>query len=134
MAVSKLMTLKEAISQFVNDGDTIYYGGFQIMVPMAITHEIIRQKKKNLTTMESSTDVGGLDILVGGGCVKEIHSAWIMNWYVKAVYAVRRAFQSKMTKTVRHFEFWRHERAHGRLPRCALFAGTRQYWLRHAQV
>ena len=98
MAVNKLMSLKEAISKFINDGDSIYYGGFQIMVPMAITHEIIRQKKRNLTTVESSTDVGGLDILVGAGCVKEIHSAWIMNWYVKAVYAVRRAFQAKDAK------------------------------------
>src|SRR5512136_1130198 len=92
MAVDKLMTLKEAVSKHVKDGDTVYYGGFQIMVPMAITHEIIRQKKKNLTTIESSTDVGGLDLLVGAGCVTEIHSAWIMNWYVKAPYAVRRAF------------------------------------------
>ncbi len=98
MAVNKLMTLKEAVSRYIKDGDTIYYGGFQIMVPMAITHEIIRQKKRDLTTVESSTDVGGLDLLVGGGCVKEIHSAWIMNWYVKAVYAVRRAFQSKAVK------------------------------------
>jgi glutaconate CoA-transferase subunit A len=98
MAVDKLMTLKEAVSRFIKDGDTVYYGGFQIMVPMALTHEIIRQKKRNLTTIESSTDVGGLDILVGAGCVKEIHSAWIMNWYVKAPYAIRRAFQSGATK------------------------------------
>jgi len=97
MAVDKLMTLKEAVAKHIKDGDTVYYGGFQIMVPMAITHEIIRQGKKNLTTVESSTDVGGLDILAGAGCVKEIHSAWIMNWYVKAPYAIRRAFQSKVT-------------------------------------
>ena len=62
MAVSKLMTLKEAVSKYIKDGDTIYYGGFQIMVPMALTHEIIRQNKRNLTTVESSTDVGGLDL------------------------------------------------------------------------
>ena len=98
MAVSKLMTLKEAVSKYIKDGDTVYYGGFQIMVPMALTHEIIRQKKRNLTTVESSTDVGGLDLMVGAGCVKEIHTAWIMNWYVKAPYAIRRAFQSKTTK------------------------------------
>jgi glutaconate CoA-transferase subunit A len=59
---------------------------------MALTHEIIRQKKRNLTTIESSTDVGGLDLLVGAGCVAEMHTAWVMNWYVKAVYAIRRAF------------------------------------------
>lgn len=98
MAVDKLMSLKDAVSKYIQDGDTVYYGGFQIMVPMALTYEMIRQKKRNLTTIESSTDVGGLDILVGAGCVSEIHSAWIMNWYVKAPYAIRRAFQSKVLK------------------------------------
>lgn len=98
MAVNKLMTLREAVSKFIKDGDTIYYGGFQIMVPMALTHEIIRQKKRDLCTVDASTDVGGLDLLVGAGCVREIHSAWVMNWYVKAPYAIRRAFQAKTLK------------------------------------
>jgi glutaconate CoA-transferase, subunit A len=90
----KRMTLKEAVTKFVHDGDTIYYGGFQIMVPMALTHEVIRQGKKDLTILNASTDVGGLDLLVAAGCVSEIHLAWAMNWYVKAPYAIRRAFQS----------------------------------------
>ncbi|MGD1152977.1 MAG: CoA-transferase [Syntrophales bacterium] len=92
MDLDKRMSLKDAVAKFIHDGDTVYYGGFQIAVPMALTHEIIRQKKKNLTTVESSTDVGGLDLLVGAGCVSKIHTAWIMNWYVKAPYAIRRAF------------------------------------------
>ncbi|HEX7534332.1 MAG TPA: CoA-transferase, partial [Syntrophales bacterium] len=96
--IDKRMSLKDAVAKFIHDGDVVYYGGFQIMVPMALTHEIIRQKKRNLTTIESSTDVGGLDIMVGAGCVKEIHSAWIMNWYVKAPYAVRRAFNEGKVK------------------------------------
>lgn len=99
MAVTdKRMTLKEAVSKFVHDGDTVYYGGFQIMVPMALTHEIIRQKKKDLNIINASTDVGGLDLLVGAGCVKEMHLAWAMNWYVKAPYAIRRAVQNKQVK------------------------------------
>ncbi len=99
MAVSdKRMTLKEAVSKYINDGDIVYYGGFQIHVPMALTHEMIRQKKKNLHIINASTDVGGLDLLVAAGCVKEMHVAWVMNWYVKAPYAVRRAFQSGEVK------------------------------------
>jgi len=65
---------------------------------MALTHEIIRQKKKNLHIINASTDVGGLDLLVAGGCVSEMHIAWAMNWYVKAPYAIRRAFQSGQLK------------------------------------
>lgn len=90
----KIMSLKEAVSRFVQDGDSLYYGGFQIMVPMALTHELIRQRKRDLTIFNASTDVGGLDLLVAAGCVKEIHLAWAMNWYVKAPYAIRRAFQA----------------------------------------
>lgn len=96
--MDKRMTLKEAVSKFIHDGDTVYYGGFQIMVPMALTHEIIRQKKRNLQIINASTDVGGLDLLVGAGCVSELHLAWAMNWYVKAPYAIRRAFQTGQTK------------------------------------
>jgi glutaconate CoA-transferase subunit A len=94
----KTMTLQEAVSSFIDDGDTVYYGGFQIMVPMAITHEIIRQKKKGLKILNASTDAGGLDLLVGAGCVDEMHLAWAMNWYVKAPYAIRRAFQTGRVK------------------------------------
>ena len=93
MDIDKRMTLKDAVAKFIHDGDSLYYGGFQIMVPMALTHEIIRQKKRHLTVLQASTDVGGLDLLVGAGCVNELHTAWTMNWYVKAVYAMRRAFQ-----------------------------------------
>ena len=96
--MDKRMTLKEAVSKFVHDGDILYYGGFQIHVPMALTHEIIRQKKKNLHVINASTDVGGLDILVGAGCVSELHLAWAMNWYVKAPYAIRRAYSSGQLK------------------------------------
>jgi glutaconate CoA-transferase subunit A len=93
MDIDKRMTLKEAVAKFIHDGDSVYYGGFQIMVPMALTYEIIRQKKRHLTTLQASTDVGGLDLLVGAGCINEMHTAWTMNWYVKAVYSMRRAYQ-----------------------------------------
>ena len=91
----KRMSLKEAVSRYVQDGDSLYYGGFQIMVPMALTHEIMRQRKTNLKILTASTDVGGLDLLVAAGCVKDVHLAWAMNWYVKASYAMRRAFQAE---------------------------------------
>ena len=94
-ANDKLMNLREAVSRFIRDGDTLYYGGFQIHVPMAFTHEIIRQRKKDLCTVQASTDAGGLDLLVAAGCISKIHSAWIMNWYARGSYAIRRAFQAK---------------------------------------
>ena len=43
------MSLQEAISTFVNDGDYLAIGGFGAnRTPMAACHEIVRQDKKNL--------------------------------------------------------------------------------------
>ncbi|GLI33386.1 CoA transferase subunit A [Desulforhabdus amnigena] len=93
MSVDKRMTLKEAVSKFILEGDTLYYGGFQIMVPMALTYEIIRQRKKHLNILSTSTDAGGLDLLVAAGCIDEMHLAWAMNWCARAPHAIQRAFQ-----------------------------------------
>lgn len=38
------MTMKEAISQFVKSGDTLFLGGMQHGEPSAAIHEIVRQK------------------------------------------------------------------------------------------
>ena len=47
--MAKLITLKKAISEFVQDGDVVYAAGFTHLIPFAAGHEIIRQGKKNLT-------------------------------------------------------------------------------------
>ena len=46
--MSKLMTLKDAISM-IHDGDTVGIGGNVLhRAPMAAIREIVRQEKKNL--------------------------------------------------------------------------------------
>ena len=47
--MSKLISLQDAISKYVNDGDIVYAAGFTHLIPFAAGHEIIRQAKKNLT-------------------------------------------------------------------------------------
>ncbi len=96
--VDKRMSLKEAVSRFIKDGDAVYYGGFQTMVPMAVTHEIIRQGKKGFRVFCTSTDVGGLDLLTSAGCVDAMHVAWSMNWCAKGSHGIRRAFQDETVK------------------------------------
>jgi len=97
-SVDKRMSLKDAVSRFIIDGDALYYGGFQTMVPMAITHEMIRQRKKDLSVFCTTTDVGGLDLLVSAGCVREVHLAWSMNWFARGSHGIRRAFQQEALK------------------------------------
>jgi glutaconate CoA-transferase subunit A len=45
----KLMTVAEAVTRFVHDGDYLAVGGFgSVRIPTAVLHEILRQKKRNL--------------------------------------------------------------------------------------
>src|SRR5262245_52903900 len=47
--VDKVMSVSEAVSRFVRDGDYLATGGFGTnRLPTAVCHEILRQKKQNL--------------------------------------------------------------------------------------
>ena len=77
MNTSKLMSLEEAISTFVQDGDIIGIGGLSFWrKPVSACREIIRQEKKDLTIC---TFVGGIevDMLIGGECVSEIKASFV---------------------------------------------------------
>ncbi|MFX1239270.1 MAG: CoA transferase subunit A [Promethearchaeota archaeon] len=74
---SKLMSLEEAVSTFVEDGDLVGIGGLSFWrKPISACREIIRKKKKNLTIC---TFVGGIevDMLVAAGCVSEIRASFV---------------------------------------------------------
>lgn len=72
----KVMTMREAVAKFVNDGDFIAFGGFgHVRVPMAAVYEIIRQGKRSLK-MAGKTAVHDLDLLVTAGCVTEVEAAY----------------------------------------------------------
>lgn len=75
-ATDKEMTLKKAISKFVRDGSSVTFGGFCGRVAMAAVHEIVRQKKRELTLIcDSNND--DVDILIGAGCVKRWEGAYL---------------------------------------------------------
>lgn len=45
----KRMSVKEAVEEFVHDGNFVAFGGFgHIRIPMAVVYEIIRQQKRGL--------------------------------------------------------------------------------------
>ncbi len=71
------MSLEQAISTYVNDGDLVGFGGLSFWrKPMNACREIIRQQKKNLT---ACTFVGGMeiDMLIAGGCLSEVRSCFV---------------------------------------------------------
>jgi glutaconate CoA-transferase subunit A len=71
------MSLEDAISTYVQDGDLVGFGGLSFWrKATSACREIIRQNKKDLSIC---TFVGGLevDMLIAGGCVSEVRSCFV---------------------------------------------------------
>ncbi|RIK29545.1 MAG: 3-oxoadipate--succinyl-CoA transferase subunit A [Anaerolineae bacterium] len=90
--MSKLMSLTEAISKFVQDGDTVYAAGFTHLIPFAAGHEMIRQRKKNLTLARATPDLI-YDQMVAAGCAKKVIFSYMGNPGVGSLRIVRSAIE-----------------------------------------
>ena len=55
--MSKLTTLRDAIATLIRDGDTIAIEGFTHLICFAAAHEIIRQRKRELTVCRMTPDL-----------------------------------------------------------------------------
>ena len=77
--MGKLMSAKEAVHRFVSTGDCISFGGFTVnRNPVALVHEILRQKIGNLhAVMHSGSQV--LDLLIGAGYINLVEIAYGAN-------------------------------------------------------
>lgn len=76
---SKVMTVKEAVSTFVKDGDCLALGGFSTnRRSYGFVREIIRQKKRDLY-VEGGPSGGDVDMLIGTGCVGALSLSYIAN-------------------------------------------------------
>jgi glutaconate CoA-transferase subunit A len=62
------------------------------MVPFAAAHEIIRQRKRNLTLIGPISDIL-FDQLIGAGCVEKVIAAWVGNVMMGSAYNFRRAVE-----------------------------------------
>ena len=72
----KRMSLKEAISTFVQDGDIMTDGGFAyVRTPHQAFHEIIRQGKKNLQMIGAPNTNQSFQIVYG--CVGYSHNSYV---------------------------------------------------------
>ena len=91
--MTKLMTLSESISQYVNDGDTVYAAGFTHMIPFAAGHEIIRQGKVDLVLARATPDLI-YDQVVAAGCARKVIFSYMGNPGVGSLRIVRAAVEA----------------------------------------
>src|SRR5512138_2720578 len=93
MAMSKVKSLSEAITQFVHDGDVVYAAGFTHLIPFAAGHEIIRQHKKDLTLARATPDLI-YDQMVAAGCAKKLIFSYIGNPGVGSLRIIRQELEA----------------------------------------
>lgn len=89
---SKVMSMSEAVMKNVHDGDTIAIEGFTHLICFAAGHEIIRQRRQNLTVCRLTPDLI-YDQMIAAGCVGKMIFSWAGNPGVGPLHALRRAVE-----------------------------------------
>ena len=91
--MSKLISLKEAITQNVRDGDSVYAAGFTHMIPFAAGHEIIRQGIKDLVLARATPDLI-YDQIIAAGLARKLIFSYMGNPGVGSLRAARVAIEA----------------------------------------
>ncbi len=86
--MTKLISLEQAVRQYVKDGDLVYAAGFTHLIPFAAGHEIIRQRKRELTLARATPDLI-YDQLVAAGCARKVIFSYMGNPGVGSLRIVR---------------------------------------------
>ena len=75
MDKDKRMTARDAIARFVNDGDSFVFANCLYSMPLALTHELIRQRKKNLMVFQQG-GIEEIDQLLGARVINRLVLAY----------------------------------------------------------
>jgi glutaconate CoA-transferase, subunit A len=92
MTTSKVTTMQDAVRELVRDGDTVAIEGFTHLVCFAAGHEIIRQRRRDLTLARMTPDVV-YDQMIGAGVASKLIFSWMGNPGVGTLHAVRRRIE-----------------------------------------
>ena len=76
----------------VHDGDFVALEGFTHLIPFAAGHEIIRQRRRNLTLVRMTPDLI-YDQLIGAGCASKLIFSWGGNPGVGSLHRLRDAIE-----------------------------------------
>jgi glutaconate CoA-transferase subunit A len=86
--------MHDAVAELVHDGDTVAIEGFTHLICFAAGHEIIRQRRRDLTLCRLTPDVI-YDQMIGAGVAKKLVFSWLGNPGVGSLHAIRRQVEAK---------------------------------------
>src|ERR1700740_1411978 len=90
--MADIVSLAEAVERTIHDGDAVAMEGFTHLIPFAAGHEVIRQRRKNLTLIRMTPDVI-YDQLIGASCAKKLIFSWGGNPGVGSLHRLRDAVE-----------------------------------------
>ena len=92
--MAKFLDLATAVAEMVHDGDVLALEGFTHLIPFAAGHEIIRQKRRDLTLVRMTPDLI-YDQMIGMGCASKLIFSWGGNPGVGSTHRIRDAVENQ---------------------------------------
>jgi glutaconate CoA-transferase, subunit A len=102
--MAKILPLSDAVAELIHDGDQVACEGFTHLIPFAAGHEIIRQRKKNLTLIRMTPDLI-YDQMIGMGIATKLIFSWCGNPGVGSLHRLRDAVEHQWPSALEIEEF-----------------------------
>ena len=87
------LSLRDAMARFVHDGMTVALEGFTHLIPFAAGHELIRQRRRELTLVRMTPDLI-YDQMIGMECATSLVFSWGGNPGVGSLHRLRDAVEN----------------------------------------
>src|SRR3954452_23602754 len=91
--MAEIVSLSEAVRELIADEHVVALEGFTHLIPVAAAHELIRQRKRDLTLVRMTPDIV-YDQLIGAGCARKLIFSWGGNPGVGSLHRFRAAVQA----------------------------------------
>jgi glutaconate CoA-transferase, subunit A len=88
----KVLSMQEAVSRYVADGMSVAIEGFTAFICFAAAHEIIRQRRRDLTLIRMTPDLV-YDQMIAAGTARKLVFSYMGNPGVGQLHCIRRAIE-----------------------------------------
>src|SRR5437660_10617799 len=112
--------MQDAVARHVRDGDVVVIEGFTHLISFATGHEIIRQRRRELTLCRLTPDLI-YDQMIAAGCARKLVFSWAGNPGVGSLHAFRRAVEGGKLEVEEYSHF-------GMVARFAAGAARLPFW------
>jgi glutaconate CoA-transferase subunit A len=116
--------MHDAVASLVEDGATLVIEGFTHLICFAAAHEIIRQRRRNLTLCRLTPDLI-YDQMIAAGCARKLVFSWAGNPGAGSLHAFRRAAEGKEGAAPLELEEYSH---FGMVARFSAGAARLPFW------